>query len=78
MAVSVQDGDPESMLAFYRRMLAWRKARPALAKGSFALQETSDSLISYVRAPRRRRRSSAPSTSGPIRWWRRCPRASGG
>ena len=49
MAVSVQDGDPESMLAFYRRMLAWRKARPALGKGSFALQETSDSLISYVR-----------------------------
>ena len=49
MAVSVQDGDPELMLAFYRRMLAWRKARPALGKGSFALQETSDSLISYVR-----------------------------
>ena len=37
------------MLAFYRRMLAWRKTQPALAKGSFALQETSDSLISYVR-----------------------------
>ena len=26
-----------SMLAFYRRMLAWRKARPALAKGGFAI-----------------------------------------
>jgi alpha-glucosidase len=38
------------MLAFYRRMLAWRKTKPALAKGSFALQETSDSLISYVRS----------------------------
>ena len=50
MSVSAQDGDPESMLAFYRRMLAWRKTRPALGKGSFALQETSDSLISYVRA----------------------------
>ena len=37
------------MLAFYRRMLAWRKARPALGKGGFALGETSDSLISYVR-----------------------------
>ncbi|HRO11903.1 alpha-amylase family glycosyl hydrolase [Amaricoccus sp.] len=48
-AVSVQEGEPESMLNFYRRMLAWRKARPALAKGGFALQETSDSLISYVR-----------------------------
>ena len=50
MAVSVQDGDPESMLDFYRRMLGWRKARPALGKGGFRLQETSDSLISYVRS----------------------------
>jgi alpha-glucosidase len=48
-AVDVQDGDPDSMLSFYRRMLAWRKERPALAKGGFALQETSDSVISYVR-----------------------------
>ena len=31
-------------------MLGWRKARPALGKGSFALQETSDHLISYVRS----------------------------
>ena len=54
MAVSQQEDDPDSMLAFYRRMLAWRKARPALAKGSFAIGETSDSLISYVRARRRR------------------------
>jgi alpha-glucosidase len=50
VSVSAQEGDPESMLAFYRRMLAWRKTKPALAKGSFALQETSDSLISYVRS----------------------------
>jgi alpha-glucosidase len=47
--VSVQDGDPLSMLGFYRRMLAWRKRHPALAKGGFAIQETSDSLISYLR-----------------------------
>jgi alpha-glucosidase len=50
MAASQQEDDPESMLAFYRRMLAWRKARPALARGSFAIGETTDSLISYVRA----------------------------
>jgi alpha-glucosidase len=49
MAVSAQEEDPESMLAFYRRMLTWRKTLPALAKGGFALQETSDHLISYVR-----------------------------
>ncbi len=50
MAVSVQDGDPDSMLAFYRRMLAWRRQHPALAKGDFAIHETSDSLISYLRS----------------------------
>ena len=50
MAVGQQEATPDSMLAFYRRMLAWRKARPALAKGGFAIGETSDSLISYVRA----------------------------
>ena len=50
MAVGQQEDDPDSMLAFYRRMLAWRKARPALAKGGFAIGETSDSFISYVRA----------------------------
>jgi alpha-glucosidase len=49
MAVAVQDADPLSMLGFYRRMLAWRKRHPALAKGGFAIQETSDSLISYLR-----------------------------
>ena len=49
MAVSVQDADPDSMLAFYRRMLAWRKTQPALAKGDFTLHETTDSVISYVR-----------------------------
>jgi alpha-glucosidase len=50
LAVSMQDNDPGSMLAFYRRMLAWRKTQPALAKGSFELHQTSDSTISYVRA----------------------------
>jgi alpha-glucosidase len=49
MAVSVQDQDAESMLAFYRRMLAWRKTQPALAKGTFRIQETSDTTISYLR-----------------------------
>jgi alpha-glucosidase len=49
LAVNQQEDDPESMLAFYRRLLAWRKARPAVAKGSFAIGQTSDSLISYVR-----------------------------
>ncbi|MFT3973069.1 MAG: alpha-amylase family glycosyl hydrolase [Amaricoccus sp.] len=49
MSVAMQEGDPESMLSTYRRMLAWRKAHPVLAKGSFALHRTTDTLVSYVR-----------------------------
>lgn len=49
MAVSLQEDDPTSMLSFYRRMLAWRKAHPVLAKGGFALHRTTDTLVSYVR-----------------------------
>ena len=49
-SVAAQEADADSMLAFYRRMLAWRKARPALAKGSFEIAQTSDNFISYVRA----------------------------
>jgi alpha-glucosidase len=49
MAVSLQEDDPESMLSTYRRMLAWRKSHPVLAKGGFALHRTTDSLVSYVR-----------------------------
>ena len=55
MAVNVQEADPDSMLAFYRRMLAFRKSRPALAKGGFALHETSQSVVSYVREVGERR-----------------------
>lgn len=49
MSVSLQEADPESMLSTYRRMIAWRKAHPVLAKGSFALHRTTDTLVSYVR-----------------------------
>ena len=49
MAVNVQEADPGSMLNFYRRMLGFRRGRPTLAKGSFRILETTDSVISYLR-----------------------------
>lgn len=49
MAVNVQEADPGSMLNFYRRMLGFRRGRPALAKGGFRILETTDSVISYLR-----------------------------
>lgn len=49
LAVNVQEADPGSMLNYYRRMLAFRKTRPALGKGSFTLLETTESVIAYLR-----------------------------
>jgi alpha-glucosidase len=49
LAVNVQEADPGSMLAFYRRMLKFRKTRPALIKGEFVLQETAEHVVSYLR-----------------------------
>ena len=48
-AVAVQEGDPSSLLAFYRRMLTFRRARPVLAKGSLALVRASDGVLAFVR-----------------------------
>ena len=49
ISVAAQEADPDSMLAFYRRMLAWRKSRPALAKGGFEIVATSESLVCFIR-----------------------------
>jgi alpha-glucosidase len=49
LAVANQQEDQGSLLAFYRRMLHWRRSYPALAKGSFVLGETSEDVVSFTR-----------------------------
>ncbi len=49
-AAEVQDQDPASMLSFYRSMIAFRKAYPALLKGSYLLVEAEDAYLSFVRS----------------------------
>ena len=49
-AVSLQDGDDSSMLNFYRQMIAFRKAHPAMMGGSFELVEATDETVSFIRA----------------------------
>jgi alpha-glucosidase len=49
LAVSVQDENPDSVLAFYRRMLAWRKAHPVLWKGGFTSHAASEHHLAFVR-----------------------------
>jgi oligo-1,6-glucosidase/alpha-glucosidase len=47
--VAVQNGDPGSMLSLYRRLLALRRAEPALAVGSFALLDAPAGVLAYRR-----------------------------
>ncbi|PZQ52706.1 MAG: alpha-glucosidase [Rhodovulum sulfidophilum] len=48
-SVSAQEHDALSMLSFYRRMLAFRKAHPVLAKGGFALRAMTPDYLSFIR-----------------------------
>jgi alpha-glucosidase len=50
LAVDAQDSDPGSVLAFYRRMLAFRGRHPALAKGSLTLGPTASEYVSFTRS----------------------------
>lgn len=47
--VAAQERDPASMLALYRRLLALRRAHPALAVGSFRLLDAPAGVLAYER-----------------------------
>ncbi|MGK6322255.1 alpha-amylase family glycosyl hydrolase [Sphingomonas sp. DT-51] len=47
--VAAQEGDPRSMLRLYRRLLALRRAHPALAIGDFRLVEADRDVLAYER-----------------------------
>ncbi|MEP7222192.1 MAG: alpha-glucosidase family protein [Novosphingobium sp.] len=49
-AVSVQSGDPVSVLALTRQMLALRRAHPALRTGSFELLHADDAVLAFRRS----------------------------
>lgn len=49
-AVSVQEGNPDSVLEQYRRFLAFRKQHEAFAKGDIAFQPTDGSILAYTRS----------------------------
>ena len=50
LAVDVQDGDPSSTLATCRRLLAFRKAHPALRTGSVALRDAPPPIWAFERS----------------------------
>ncbi|MEL7117699.1 MAG: alpha-amylase family glycosyl hydrolase, partial [Pseudomonadota bacterium] len=48
-AAESQAQDPSSMLAFYRKMLAFRATCPELAKGTVEIIEATEGVISFTR-----------------------------
>lgn len=49
VAADAQDRDPDSTLNFYRRMIDFRRAYPALLKGSYEAVEADDTYLAFVR-----------------------------
>ena len=49
-AVDTQDNVDGSVLEFYRALIAFRKAHPALAKGTIELLEASGDVLAFIRA----------------------------
>ena len=51
--VAAQRDDAKSMLTLYRRLIALRRAEPALEVGRFELVETQGEVLAYIRRSRR-------------------------
>src|SRR5271157_97141 len=49
MAVDAQTSDPESVLSFSRRLLAWRRQEPALRQGDLHVLDLAEPLIGFER-----------------------------
>jgi alpha-glucosidase len=49
MNVARQEGDPESVLNFYRQMIALRRANPALMHGAIELMEAPHAVFAFRR-----------------------------
>ncbi|RLQ89042.1 alpha-glucosidase family protein [Notoacmeibacter ruber] len=49
-AVDLQSSGDDTVLDFYKRMIAFRKAHPILAKGTLEIVEARNNVLSFVRA----------------------------
>ncbi|MBJ7577473.1 alpha-glucosidase [Devosia sp. MC532] len=50
LAVDVQNADPSSTLNFFRKLIAWRKAHPALLTGDIAFFDTDEPVLAFRRS----------------------------
>ncbi len=49
LSVDAQANKPESMLSFYRQMIAFRKSHPVLGQGAFTLLQAPDDQLRFIR-----------------------------
>ena len=49
LSVAAQAADPDSMLAFYRKILAWRRTRPVLYDGDIEFFRTAEPILAFRR-----------------------------
>ncbi|EAU41694.1 probable alpha-glucosidase protein [Fulvimarina pelagi HTCC2506] len=49
LAVSEAEADPNSLLAFYRRLIAYRKATPSLVKGTLRFLDAAPGILALLR-----------------------------
>ncbi|MFZ1682142.1 MAG: alpha-glucosidase [Rhizobiaceae bacterium] len=64
LAVDTQGGRSESLLAFYRRFIAFRKAHPALVRGKIRFVEAPAGVVAFERAQGAERLLCAFNLSG--------------
>ena len=55
LAVDVQQHDADSTLAYFTRLLHWRRDQPALIHGDIALLPVHEQVLAYVRSSREQR-----------------------
>jgi alpha-glucosidase len=48
--VASQEADPNSLLAYYRQLLSWRKAHDALVDGDISFFKTAEPVLAYRRS----------------------------
>jgi alpha-glucosidase len=49
-AVDRQERDPDSVLQMFRRFIGWRKAHPALIRGTIELVQSPESILAFERS----------------------------
>lgn len=72
-AVSVQENDPDSVLAFTRRFLAWRRCQPVLIGGTLQFLDAEPPLLVFERTTPDQRRccrfNLSPEPAGGLPGW---------